>query len=56
MYRAELEQQQVNNIDKMMSTQFPAWFEKHVSASFTTYSLLFPAAYLFIIVSYSLPV
>jgi hypothetical protein len=36
MYRAKLEQQQVNNIEKMMSTQFPAWFGKHVRASFTT--------------------
>jgi hypothetical protein len=27
MYRAKLEQQQVNNIEEMMSTQFPAWFE-----------------------------
>jgi hypothetical protein len=36
MYRVELEQQQVNNNEKMMSTQFLAWFEKHIRASFTT--------------------
>jgi hypothetical protein len=36
MYRAELEQQQVNNIEKVMSTQFAAWFEKHVRATFIT--------------------
>jgi hypothetical protein len=36
MYRGELEQQQVNDIEKMMSTQFAAWFEKHVGATFKT--------------------
>jgi len=36
MYKAQLEQQQVNNIEKMMSTHFAAWFEKHVRATFTT--------------------
>jgi len=36
MYRAELEQQEVNDVEKMMSTQFAAWFENHVSAASTT--------------------
>jgi hypothetical protein len=33
MYRAELEQQEVSDVDKMMAKQFPAWFENHVSAT-----------------------
>ena len=37
MYRAELEQQEVNDVEKMMSTQFAAWFENHVCAASTTW-------------------
>jgi len=36
MYRAELEQQEVNDVEKMMSTQFATWFENHVCAASTT--------------------
>jgi hypothetical protein len=36
MYREELERQEVNDVEKMMSTQFVAWFENHVGASSTT--------------------
>jgi hypothetical protein len=36
MYREELEQQEVNDVEKMTSTQFVAWFENHVCASSST--------------------
>ena len=36
MYRAQLEQEEVNDVGKMMSTQFAAWFENHLCATSTT--------------------
>jgi hypothetical protein len=36
MYRAQLQQEEVNDVEKMMSTQFAAWFENHVCATSTT--------------------
>jgi len=47
LYREELEHQQVNDIEKVMSKQFAAWFEKHVRATKEPLTERFMIEYIF---------
>jgi hypothetical protein len=47
MYRAQLEQEEVNNVEKKMSTQFAAWLENHVCSTFYNMTSSFMIQYIF---------